>query len=91
MLVYYRALTEEAHSIIGEAFTTRVITVGTTTCDDVRWWMREEIIRRGFAAGFHPRLVQAPYQAPHHQHFMRRFLLRRLRTSMPGTTTTLPD
>jgi len=54
MITYYRELMVEAHSIIGEAFSTRVIQVGTTTCDDVRWWMREKILERKLAAGFHP-------------------------------------
>ena len=40
---------------IGEAFSARVINVGTTTCADVQWWMREQIITRRLAPGFHPR------------------------------------
>lgn len=42
------------HEILTEAFTTRVITVGVTTCDDVRWWLRDETARRGLSPGFHP-------------------------------------
>lgn len=54
MLPYYRTMMEAVHAILGEAFTTRVITAGVTTCDDVRWWLREETARRGFSPGFHP-------------------------------------
>eukprot|EP00040_Diaphanoeca_grandis_P017312 m.90078 g.90078 ORF g.90078 m.90078 type:complete len:463 (+) comp26363_c0_seq1:154-1542(+) len=54
MITYYRSLTMEAHAIIEGAFTTRVITVGVTTCNDVRWWMREQILEKKLAAGFHP-------------------------------------
>jgi hypothetical protein len=43
-----------AHSIITKAFSPAVIIAGVTTCDDVRWWMREEILKLGLAAGFHP-------------------------------------
>ena len=54
MLPYYQTLMTMAHAIIKEAFSTAVITAGITTCDDVRWWMREAIIKAGLAAGFHP-------------------------------------
>ena len=36
MLAFYRVLMEEAHEVIAEAMSTKVITVGVTTCDDVR-------------------------------------------------------
>ena len=49
-----RQLMQMAHSIITKAFSPAVIIAGVTTCDDVRWWMREEILKLGLAAGFHP-------------------------------------
>eukprot|EP00038_Savillea_parva_P016511 m.17026 g.17026 ORF g.17026 m.17026 type:complete len:450 (+) comp3449_c0_seq1:2-1351(+) len=54
MLVYYQAMMATVHTILAEAFSTRVIQAGVTTCDDVRWWLRDETIRRGFQPGFHP-------------------------------------
>lgn len=54
MLPYYVVLMQQAHAIIREAFSTRVINVGTTTAAAVQWWMREQTITRRLAPGFHP-------------------------------------
>ena len=50
MLPYYQTIMQMAHAIIEEAFSSAIITAGTTTCDDVRWWMREEILKIGLVS-----------------------------------------
>ena len=41
-------------SIIREAFSTKVITPGVTSTDDVVWWMREKVLSLGLDTWFHP-------------------------------------
>jgi len=49
------------HAIIAEAFSTRVITPGVTTSDDVAWWMRQKIRDLGLIAWFQPSVtIHAP-------------------------------
>ena len=43
-----------AHSLIGEAFSRKVITPGKTTAADVQWWYREKLASLGVAPWFHP-------------------------------------
>ncbi len=50
---YYDDIVRTAHSIIGEAFSTKVITPGETTTDDVAWWTRQKISDLGLAPWFH--------------------------------------
>ena len=50
---YYDDIVRVAHSIIGEAFSTKVITPGETTTDDVVWWTRQKISDLGLDAWFH--------------------------------------
>jgi len=52
MLAWYVRLQEHAHDIIRTAFSRRVITPGRTTTDDVVWWTREELRRRGMSTWF---------------------------------------
>lgn len=42
------------HDIIDEAFSLKVITPGTTTTDDVVWWMRQKVTDLGLETWFHP-------------------------------------
>lgn len=42
------------HEIIDEAFSTKVITPGVTTTDDVVWWMRQKVTDLGLETWFHP-------------------------------------
>jgi Xaa-Pro aminopeptidase len=42
------------HDIIDEAFSLRVITPGTTTTEDVVWWMRQKVTDLGLETWFHP-------------------------------------
>ena len=43
-----------AHGIIAEAFSSRVITPGVTTTQDVVWWMREQYAELGVKTWFQP-------------------------------------
>ncbi|MEC8598957.1 MAG: M24 family metallopeptidase [Bacteroidota bacterium] len=50
----YNTLVEITHNIIKEAFSSKVITPGVTTTDDVVWWMREKVSSLGLKTWFHP-------------------------------------
>ena len=50
----YTQLLEISSAIIREAFSTKVITPGVTTTDDVVWWMREKVLELGLDTWFHP-------------------------------------
>ena len=50
----YTTLVEITHEIIDEAFSTNVIVPGTTTTDDVVWWMRQKVTDLGLETWFHP-------------------------------------
>ncbi|MEE2877718.1 MAG: M24 family metallopeptidase [Pseudomonadota bacterium] len=50
---YYDDIVRTAHSIIGEAFSTKVITPGVTTTDDVVWWTRQKTADLGIDSWFH--------------------------------------
>ncbi len=53
-MIIYDQLVEITHGIINEAFSTKVITPGITTTDDVVWWMREKVKKLGLKTWFHP-------------------------------------
>ena len=53
-MMVYSQLVEISHTIIREAFSTKVITPGVTSTDDVVWWMREKVIDLGLDTWFHP-------------------------------------
>lgn len=50
----YPKLVQITHDIIDEAFSSKVITPGETTTDDVVWWMRDKITSLGLETWFHP-------------------------------------
>lgn len=50
----YPGIVRTAHALINEAFSTRVITPGKTSADDVRWWYRQKLDELGLKAWFHP-------------------------------------
>jgi hypothetical protein len=54
MLPTYRAMQEKVHEIIATAFSERVITPGTTTTEDVVWWLRQRVTDLGLGTWFHP-------------------------------------
>ena len=53
-MTIFTQLVEISSSIIREAFSTKVITPGITTTDDVVWWMREKVSDLGLDTWFHP-------------------------------------
>jgi Xaa-Pro aminopeptidase len=50
----YRHVMQVAHLVIGQAFSNTVITPGTTTTEDVAWWMRQRVVEMGLGKWFHP-------------------------------------
>ena len=50
----YEDLVAITHQIITEAFSSKVITPGETTTDDVVWWLREKVLSLGLDTWFHP-------------------------------------
>lgn len=53
-MVLYEDLVAITHQIIAEAFSSKVITPGETTTDDVVWWLREKVLSLGLDTWFHP-------------------------------------
>ncbi len=50
----YPTVVRIAHSVIGEAFSRKVITPGKTTAEDVQWWYRDRLMQLGLDPWFHP-------------------------------------
>jgi Xaa-Pro aminopeptidase len=50
----YREMNRVVWDIISEAFSNRVITPGTTTTQDVVWWMRQRVNDLGLGSWFQP-------------------------------------
>ena len=50
----YPTLVQITHDIIDEAFSSKVISPGKTTTDDVVWWMRQKVTDMGLETWFHP-------------------------------------
>jgi len=50
----YKELVKITHDIIAEAFSINVIKPGTTTTDDVVWWLRQKVTDMGLKTWFHP-------------------------------------
>ncbi|MGH7520690.1 MAG: M24 family metallopeptidase [Gemmatimonadales bacterium] len=53
MLPVYTRLMEVVWAVIDTAFSNKVITPGTTTTDDVVWWMRQRVNDLGLGTWFH--------------------------------------
>ena len=53
-MTLFSQLVEITHHIISEAFSTQVITPGSTTTEDVVWWLREKVLTLGLDTWFHP-------------------------------------
>ena len=54
MMSTYRMMTDVVWNIIAEGFSSRVITPGQTTTDDVVWWMRQRVNDLGLGTWFQP-------------------------------------
>jgi hypothetical protein len=50
----YSQLVEITHKIIKEAFSTKVITPGITSTQDIVWWLRQKVLSLGLSTWFHP-------------------------------------
>ncbi|MBD3206733.1 M24 family metallopeptidase [Candidatus Bathyarchaeota archaeon] len=48
----YPMLVELTHAIIQEAFSSKIITPGVTTTEDVQWWMRQKMLDLGLQMWF---------------------------------------
>ncbi len=60
-LEVYPHIVAVAHAIIAEAFSSKVITPGVTTADEVEWWMWEKIRSMGLSTWFNPSItIQRP-------------------------------
>ncbi len=53
-MALYPQLIKMSKEIITEGFSSKVIKTGVTTSEDLVWWYRQEIIKRGFTTWFHP-------------------------------------
>ncbi|MFT4515962.1 MAG: Xaa-Pro aminopeptidase [Planctomycetota bacterium] len=53
-LEVYPQIVQLARGVIAEAFSNDVITPGVTSCEDVRWWLRERFESLGLPVWFHP-------------------------------------
>ncbi len=53
-LAVYEQICQIGHTLIQEAFSTKVIQPGVTTTQDVVWWFRERIRELKLVAWFHP-------------------------------------
>jgi Xaa-Pro aminopeptidase len=51
---YFQQMCKISHDIIKEGFSSKVITPGKTTTDDVTWWFREKIKELKLDTWFHP-------------------------------------
>jgi hypothetical protein len=51
---YYSQLNSITHKIIAEGFSSKVITPGITTTDDLVWWFRQKVNDLGLNTWFHP-------------------------------------
>ena len=50
----YPTVVRIAHSVIGEAFSRKVIAPGVTTAEQVQWWYRDRLMALGLTPWFHP-------------------------------------
>jgi len=53
-MALYPTVVRIAHSVIGEAFSRKVITPGVTTAEEVQWWYRDRLMQLGLDPWFHP-------------------------------------
>jgi Xaa-Pro aminopeptidase len=65
MLPVYRQMMQIVHALIGRAFSSEVITPGTTTSEDVVWWLRQHVNELGLGEWFPPSVsIQRPGMGP---------------------------
>jgi hypothetical protein len=59
MMPRYRQIEETVHALLTAAFSAAVITPGTTTTEDVDWWLRQRIQELGMTTWFQPHVERA--------------------------------
>ncbi|MGH9722655.1 MAG: M24 family metallopeptidase [Bryobacteraceae bacterium] len=64
MLPIYRRMMETVHDLLARAFSREAITPGSTSTEDVVWWLRQRVNDLGLGTWFHPTVdVQRPGRA----------------------------
>lgn len=59
MMPRYREVQETVHALLGTAFSRAVIEPGTTTTEDVEWWLRQRVHDLGMGTWFQPNVEKA--------------------------------
>ena len=59
MMPRYRQIEETVHALLTAAFSSAVVTPGTTTTEDVEWWLRQRIQELGMTTWFQPHVEHA--------------------------------
>jgi hypothetical protein len=59
MMPRYRELQETVHALLATAFSSAVVTPGTTTTEDVEWWLRQRVQELGMTSWFQPDVEHA--------------------------------
>lgn len=59
MLPRYREIQETVHALIATAFSSQVVRPGTTTTEDVEWWLRQRVQELGMTVWFQPDVERA--------------------------------
>jgi Metallopeptidase family M24 len=59
MLPRYRQIQETVHALLTTAFSSEVIKPGSTTTEDVEWWLRQRVQELGMTVWFHPDVERA--------------------------------
>jgi len=59
MLPRYREIQETVHALIARAFSNEAIVPGTTTVEDVEWWLRQRVQELGMTVWFQPDVERA--------------------------------
>jgi Xaa-Pro aminopeptidase len=70
----YSSLVEITHSIVSEAFSSKVIQPGITTTDDVVWWMRQKMLDLGLHAWFQPSVDIQAHRQKHDEEDKRKLI-----------------
>jgi len=67
-LPYYHKAVKLAHQIIAEGFSSKVISVGETTTNDLEWWFRERAAKENLPVWFHPSVSLQRIEDPQSGH-----------------------
>jgi hypothetical protein len=59
MMPRYRQIQETVHALLTTAFSNEVVQPGTTTTEDVEWWLRQRVQELGMTVWFQPDVERA--------------------------------